>query len=250
MLPVLIIIPLIIAVAIYMVSVKDGRQQVCDNYVLIAYLYALFYICLTAYITMMIFLNLHNILNYLFTKDFNTYMYIAIVVAICIAYIALFMITIILPKKFVLVKHVLSLFVMLFGSILLAIIFFTYAPDAIFVALIMTILLFIVLTIIAWKFQDYISSNISIVFVIVFLILIAMELILLVFFPNSMVTSIIIFVVLLALCYILLIRTKIIIENSKTCKEEQPPDYVSEGLGLYLSFKNLLLQILQLRSRR
>ena len=247
MLPLLIIIPLILAIVIYMVSFKDGKQ-VCDNYVLIAYLYALFYICLTAYTTMLIFLNLRHILNYLFTADFSTYMYIAILVAICIAYIALFIITIALPPKFSILKHVLSLFVILLGSVMLSIIFFTYAPDAIFVALIMTILLFIVLTIIAWKFQDYISSNISIAFVIVFLILITMELILLIFFPNSILTSIIIFVVLLVLCYILLVRTKKLIENSKTCKS--PPDYVSEGLGLYLSFKNILIQILQLRSRR
>jgi len=247
MLPVLIIIPLILAIVIYMLSFKDGKQ-VCDNYVLISYLYALFYICLTAYITMMIFLNLRSILNYLFTKDVSIYIYIAILVAILIAYIALYFVTILLPPKFVILKHVLSLFVILLGSILLSIIFFTYAPDAIFVALILTILLFIVLTIIAWKFQDYISSKVSIVFLIVFLILILMELILIIFFPNSILTSIIIFIVLLALCYMLLVRTKIIIENSKTCKEY--PDYVQEGLGLYLSFKNILLQILQLRSRR
>jgi hypothetical protein len=75
-------------------------------------------------------------------------------------------------------------------------------------------------------------------------------LLLLIFFPNSILTSIIIFIVLLALCYLLLVKTKAIIENSKTCKDETHPDYVSEGLGLYLSFKNILLQILQLRSRR
>lgn len=246
MLPLLIIIPLILAIVIYMLSFKEGKQ-VCDNYILIAYLYALFYICLTAYITMMIFLNLRHMLNNLFTED---YVYIVIVVVILIAYIGLYLLTIMLPKKFVVLKHALSLLVILLGSILLAIIFFTYAPDAIFVALIMTIVLFVVLTIITWKFQDYISSKIGIVFAITFILLIVIEIILLVFFPNSIFTSIIIFLVLLAICYLLLVKTKKLIENSKTCKEDYPPDYVSEGLGLYLSFKNLLLQILQLRSRR
>ena len=249
MLPLLIIIPLILAIVIYMISFKDGKQ-VCDNYILITYLYALFYICLTAYITMMIFMHMRTLINYIFTADFNTYAYIALVIVLFVTYVGLYFLTIMLPKKFVILKHVLSLLVIFLGSIILAIIFFTYAPDAIFIALIMTVVLFIVLTLITWKFQKYISSKIGIVFIIVFLILILIELLLLIFFPNSILTSIIIFIVLLALCYLLLVKTKAIIENSKTCKDETHPDYVSEGLGLYLSFKNILLQILQLRSRR
>lgn len=249
MISLLITIPLILAIVIYMISFKDGKQ-VCDNYILISYLYALFYICLTAYITMMIFLNLHHILKYLSTKDVSMQMYMAIVIVISILYVILYIVIIILPKKYVILKHALSLLVILLGSIMLAIIFFTFAPDAIFIALIMTIALFIVLTIIAWKFQDYISSNIGIVFFIAFFVLLIIETLLLIFFPNSIITSIVIFIVLLALCYLLLVKTKIMIENSKKCKDDNLPDYVTEGLGIYLSFKNILIQILQLRSRR
>ena len=249
MLPLLIIIPLVLAIVIYMISFKDGKQ-VCDNYVLISYLYALFYITLTAYFTMMIFLNMRHMIKFLDKQDFSFYTYLAILVVISLIYFGLFVLTIALPKKFVSLKHILSLLVIFLGSIILAIIFFTYAPDAIFVALIMTIVLFVILTIIAWKFQDYISSKVNMVFLFAFLALVVIEFIVVLLFPNSIFASIIIFLVLLGLCYLLLVKTKKMIENSKTCKDDMPPDYVREGLGLYLSFKNLLIQILQLRSRR
>jgi len=249
MLALLILIPLVLAIVIYMLSFKDGKQ-VCDNYVLISYLYALFYICLTAYMTLMIFVNLGKILQFLEKRNFSFYTYIAILTAILIVYVGLFFLTILLPKKFVITKHILSLFIMILGSIIVAVIFFSFAPDAIFVALIMTVVLFVLLTIIAWKFQDYISSKVTILFMVVFFIFIIIELIVLAFIPNSIFASIIIFIVLLFLCYLLLVKTKRMIENSKTCKDNGPPDYVREGLGLYLSFKNILIQLLELRGRR
>lgn len=244
-----IIIPLLLAIVIYMLSFKDGKQ-VCDNYVLISYLYAVFYICLTAYVTIMTFVSYPSILKFLLDKKVPFYGYVAIVVFVLIAYIALFFTTILLPKRFLITKHILSLVVTLLGGIILSIIFATYAPDAIFIAFILTILLFVLLTLIAWKFQDYIVSRLNIVFIIMFVVLILLELVFLTFFPNSIFTSIIIFVVLIALCYILLVKTKKLIENSKKCTDDGVPDYVNEGLGLLLSFQNLLLQILQLRGKR
>lgn len=73
-----------------------------------------------------------------------------------------------------------------------------------------------------------------------------MEAIMLILFPNNILTTIVILIVLGMLCYILLVRTKKIIENDKKC---EVPDYVNEGLGLLSSFKNLFIQILELRSR-
>lgn len=249
MLQLLIVIPLILAIIIYMVSIKDGKQ-VCDNYILISYLYALFYICLTAYIIVLVFINSPEIMKYVIGLKLEWYTYIAFILVILILYVALFLITILLPKKFVILKHILSLIVILLGGIILSIVFITYAPDAIYIALIMTIIVFILMTIIAWKFQDYISSKIPFIVIILFFILILVEFVLLMFFPNSILASIVIFIVLLMLCYLLLVKTKRMIENSKKCKDDGLPDYVREGLSLLLSFQNILLQILQLRSRR
>ena len=241
MLQLLVIIPILIAIIIYMLSFKNGKQ-VCDNYILISYLYALFYICLTAYIMLLIFINSKSI-----KLNLEWYIYLAILIGIIIVYSVLLLTVILLPKRFVIAKHVLSLLVILIGSVILSVIFITYAPDAIIIALLMTIILFVLMTIIAWKFQDYISSKIPLILFVMFFVIIIIEGILFYVFPNSIVTWIVIFIVLMMLCYLLLVKTKKMIENSKKCKDEGIPDYVSEGIGLLLSFQNILLQILQFR---
>lgn len=246
MLSAFILIPIVLAIVIYMLSFKDGKQ-VCDNYVLISYLYALFYICLTAYISIMAFVNYPAIFKYVVDKNLDLYVLSMVLLFVMILYLVVFFVTIILPPRFLIAKHLLSILVVILGGILLSIIFVSFAPDAIFIALILTILLFLILTFVAWKFQDYIASSVNMVFFIIFLILILLEGIMLIFFPNSILTTIVILIVLSMLCYILLVRTKRIIENDKKC---EIPDYVNEGLGLLLSFKNLFIQILELRSRR
>ena len=242
----LIVIPLLVAVIIYIVSFKDGKQ-VCDNYILSSYLYALFYITLTAYLSFMIFLQYPYIFEFLSKQNIGMYGYIAIAIAIVLVYIGLYITILLLPKLFAITKHLLSLIFILLGSLILSIIFITFAPDALGIALILTVILFIIMTIIAWKFQKYISSNIPMLVLLVFLILFIIEFLLLIYFPNSILTTIVIGVVLIVLCYILLVKTKKMIENSKSC---DIPDYVSEGLRLLLSFQNIFLQILELRSRR
>jgi FtsH-binding integral membrane protein len=149
-----------------------------------------------------------------------------------------------IPPRFIIVKHIVSLLFLITGSIILAILFFTYAPDAIFIAFFLTVILFLIMTLIAWKFKEYISSKVTLLLVVVFLGMIIIEGIVLWFFPNSIINTIVILVVLMIICYLLLVKTKRMIENAKNCKE---PDYVQEGIGLLLSFQNILLQILQLR---
>lgn len=242
----LVIVPLLVAVLIYIVSFKNGKQ-VCDNYILSSYLYALFYITLTAYLSFMIFLQYSNMFEFLQEKDTNTYMYIVLAFIITTIYVGLYTVVLLLPKEYVITKHLLSLIVILLGSIILSSVFITFAPDALGIALLLTVALFVVMTIIAWKFEKYISTQIPLFVLIVFIILFIIEFILLVFFPNSIITTIVIGIVLIIVSYMLLIKTKLLIENSKTC---YIPDYVSEGLRLLLSFQNMFLHILELRRRR
>jgi FtsH-binding integral membrane protein len=245
MIEVLIVIPLLVAVIIYLVSFKDGKQ-VCDNYILSSYLYALFYITLTAYLSFIIFLQYPHLFAFFSKQNISIYGYIAISIVIALLYLGLYVTVLILPKRYVITKHLLSLIVILLGSLIISTVFITFAPDALGIALIMTVVLFVIMTIIAWKFQKYISSKIPLLVFIVFIILVVIEFILLMFFPNSIITTIVICIVLIMLCYILLVKTKKMIENSKSC---DIPDYVSEGLRLLLSFQNIFLQILQLRGR-
>jgi FtsH-binding integral membrane protein len=81
----------------------------------------------------------------------------------------------------------------------------------------------------------------------VFLVLVIAELIIGLMYPSSMLEKIIILVVLMIICYLVLVKTKRMIENSEKCKT---PDYVRESIGFILSFQNIILRILQLRRGR
>jgi hypothetical protein len=242
-----IVVPLIVAVIIYLVSFKDNKQ-VCENYVLASYLYALFYITLTAYLSFLIFLHYPYILKFIVKKDLGFYSYLGIFIFISILSFVLYLTTIMLPKKYVILKHILSLIVILLFSIMISVIFITIAPNELGIALILTVMLFVILTIIAWKFQDYIATKIPLLVFFIFLILIMVEAIMIYYNPNSIITTFIIGFVLVVLSYLLLVKTKKMIENAKECKDT--PDYVSEGLGFWISFLNIFTQILELRIRR
>ena len=50
--------------------------------------------------------------------------------------------------------------------------------------------------------------------------------------------------------FVILYKTKIVIENSKKCKKPEDADYIKESSGLFISIINLFLNILSGRSRR
>jgi FtsH-binding integral membrane protein len=236
----LITFPILLALVIYMISIKKGKQ-VCDNYVLVSYLYALFYLSLMSYIIAIIIVNFEDKLMAM------PMMYILVIALIdLILTISIYTI----PVKYIVLKHVISLIYVLVSSVVIAFIFLLYAPEAIALAFGATSILFALITLFAWKFQNMISTKIPLILIIAFFVLIIAEFVISIIYPNSLLEKAVVLLVLLAVCYLLLVKTKRIIENDKNCPKTEGPDYVKEGIGLLLSFQNLIIRILQLFGKR
>lgn len=235
----LFLIPLTCALVIYMISFKEGKQ-ICDNYILVSYLYALFYLALLSYFVT-ILLEYENKLD-----KIGGYGLFGILLLEIIAYVGLMFI----PKEQILLKHFVSILYIIITSITLAVVFTLFVPGTLPFTLLMTMALFIILTLIAWKFQDKISSNITLIMLIVFILLAIIEFLISVFFPGSLLEKAIVLIVLLIICYLVLVKTKRMIENRDSCEKDGGPDYVQEGTSLLLTFQNLLLRILQLFGKR
>jgi len=218
-----------------MISFKEGKQ-ICDNYILVSYLYALFYLALLSYFVS-ILLQYEDKLNRIGVLGF-----FGIILLEIIAYIGLISI----PKEQILLKHFVSILYIIITSITLAVIFTLYVPGSLVFTLFMTMVLFILLTLIAWKFQDKISSKITLIMIIVFILLVIIEFLISVFLPGSLLEKAIVLIVLMVICYLVLVKTKRMIEHRDSCEKDGGPDYVRESTSLLLTFQNLFLRILQL----
>jgi len=236
----LITFPILCSIVIYMISFKEGKQ-VCDNYILVSYLYALFYLSLMCYIIAIILVNFEDKLIAI------PLMYILILALIDLA---LMFSVLMIPVKYTILKHFISIIYIVVSSILIAFIFLSFAPESIVLAFGMTTVLFLFLTLIAWKFQDMISTKVPLILIIAFFVLIIVELIISIMYPSSLIEKAVILLVLVVLCYFLLVKTKRIIENDKNCPKSEGPDYVQEGIGLLLSFQNMIIRILELFGKR
>jgi len=233
---VLFFVPLVCAIVIYTISFKEGKQ-VCDNYVLVSYLYALFYLSIVAY-TIRGFMK-SNMINLSFGALIGT----------ILAFFGIQMLMLSTPKEWVVWKHVLSVIFSALLGFLLSAFFAMYSISSVVPAVLATMVLFVALTLMAWKYQDSLSSNLSWNMILLFLLLILTEFLVGMFYPNSLMEKGVILVVLMAISYLLLVKTKAMIENKKKC-ETEGPDYVNEGTGLMLSFQNLLIRILDLFGKR
>lgn len=234
---ILFVVPFVCAMVIYLVSFKDGIQ-VCDNYILVSYLYALFYLSIVSV----------GIKVCIDKKWWNLSLGALMGLIVGLFVVQFTMLNI--PKEFFVSKHLLSVGFSMLISLLLASLFVMYAPSSIAMAALSTTVVFSLLTLLAWKYQEQIASKISMTMTILFFVLIFAELLIGIVFPNSLLEKGIILVVLMMIGYLLLIKTKQIIEHEKTCESEGGPDYVNEGTGLMLSFENLLIRILTLFGKR
>jgi FtsH-binding integral membrane protein len=169
------------------------------------------------------------------------------IIVLCIIYFVLYGAILLLSNKYVVLKHFLSIVYILVASVLLAFIFEIYAPSSIVLALGLSTVLFVFLSIVAWKFQDKISTRIPLILLLAFLCLIFAELLIGLYYPNTLLEKAIITVVLVVVCYFLLVKTKQLIENEKKCTDT--PDYVPEGILLLASFKSIFIRILELFGR-
>jgi FtsH-binding integral membrane protein len=233
---ILFVVPFVCALVIYLVSFKDGIQ-VCDNYILVSYLYALFYLSIVS-------VGIKVCIDKKWWK-LSLGALIGLVVGLFITQFAMLSI----PKEFFVGKHLLSVVFSLLISLLLSSLFVAYAPSSIAMAVLSTAAVFILLTLMAWKYQEQIASKLSMTMLVLFFVLIFVELLIGMFYPNSLLEKGIILLVLMMIGYLLMMKTKQLIENEKKCKTDGP-DYVNEGTGLMLSFENLLIRILALFGKR
>ena len=224
------LIPLIIMLIITYVSAFDKHgKPTCERYLLNSYLYAVTYLFMMAWFIILL-------VQYNFAlEDLNIY----ILIAIALFNIAVVVIIYFTPKEYVALKHILSVLFVATSAIFLHFIFTLYDLKSIMFMIVMTIILFIILTVITWKYQDMISSKIPFLVFIIFIILLVCELIVGIFMPGSILEKAIITIALLFICYLLLVKTKKMIEKNRTCVKDNGPDYVNNGVSLVISFENI-----------
>ena len=229
----ILLLPVIIMMIVtYFSAFKNGKQT-CDNYILNTYLYTITYLFLLGYA---------SILFSLYSTNLSLTTTIILLILYVIVYIALLTI----PNDKQLLKHLVSILYIVLAAFLLNFIFIVFDSTAIATAILLSIALFIVLSIIAFKFKTLISSKISLTFVIIFFVMIFLEFFISMFYPSSMIEKVIILVVLMIICYLVLTKTKKMIENEANCAKEGA-NYVNDSIGFILSFQNILLRILDLR---
>lgn len=233
----LVLIPTIVfAIITYLSAFKDGKPT-CDKYILNTYLYSVTYLLLMTYFIMWIMHNPKML------AKINLIHFIIII----IAYIGLFFAIIYTsPQNFIL-KHILALFYVAVASFLLCMIFQYFDSKAVVSAGILSVILFVILSVLAYNFQNLISSKVSMAFFIVFILMAIAEFIIGLIYPSSMLEKLIILAMLMLICYLVLVKTKRMIENSEKCTM---PDYVKESIGFLVSFQNILIRILGLRRGR
>lgn len=242
--PHIILVPtIIIAIITYLSAFDKNGKPTCDRYILNCYMYAITYLFFLTYL-----------ITYLSANNFKITENMFFIIGAFILNIISFLSILWIPKDNVLVKHLLSLVFISTSSVLLYIIFSLFKLDSIVFAVVLTLVLFIIISLFAWKFQDYISSKLSWTFVIIMFVMIIIELIIGMMYPGSMIEKAVIFVVLMIMLYLLLVKTKRMIEDEKNCIQNKGPDYVKESVSLVVSVENILIRILQLkggmRSRR
>lgn len=239
--PQLILVPTIIMSIITYVSAFEGGKLTCDRYILNSYLYTITYLFFMMYFVMAIMKYAPALLNSL------NYTYIILFILL---HLGAFLGVLFLPKEFALLKHIVGLLYIATAAVLLSIIFFFFDSKAIVTAVVLSIVLFVILSVLAFNFKDMISSKIPMAVFIVFIVMVIAEIIIGYFYPSSFLEKAIILVVLMLICYLVLVKTKKMIENEKDCEKLKGPDYVKESIGFILSFQNILIRILQLRGRR
>jgi FtsH-binding integral membrane protein len=234
------LVPVIaMAIATYASAFKKGKP-VCDRYTLNTYMYAVTYLFMLTWFTAWVMQ---------YPKLLEKMDLIKLIV-IFVVYIAAYFAVMLIPKDQALLKHMASVLYIAVSGVLLASVFIYFQTKSIMTAVLMSVVLFVVLTLFVFKFPEKISSHVSWVFFMVFLVMIIAEFIVGMFYPSSMLEKGIILVVLMLICYLVLVKTKRIIENEASCLQDKGPDYPKESIGLVLSFQNILLRILAVFGKR
>lgn len=223
-------------------SAFQNNAPTCEHYVRNTYLYLSSGITYTiAFMSTLITLN---ILPRSFPSPISA---IVAFVVFLVAYYGTFMALLFLNHKHVLVKHTFALFFVFLSAILFAMIYQIYGLYDMIQVFIITIVIFMTLSFFAFKFQDSISSKFTSTFFIIFLVGLLAEMLLYVLMPFSPLTMLVTLGIMLLIVYIAMKHTKRMIENQKTCKEQDGPDYIREALSFFVDFKNIFVRLLALR---
>lgn len=233
----LLIIPVIAFCIITYLSVVKNGKLTCDNYTTNTYLYTITYLFLMNYFVALLMQHPKFLEQFDLTK-----MIIALIIQLSTLLAIIYV-----PGEYVLFKHLLSIFYISVASLLLCLLFMYFDSKSIKFAVISSIILFIILSVIAWKYQHILSSSVSIPFIIALFILLIAELIIGLIYPSSLLEKFVITAVLMLICYLVLVKTKKMIENSEHC---ETPDYVKESIGFIVSFENILLRVLSLIGKK
>lgn len=227
------------AIATYASAFRDGKP-VCDRYVLNTYMYAVTYMFMLTWFTAWVMQHPKLLEKIDLIK----------LIAIFVVYIAAYLAVMFIPKDQALLKHMASVLYIAVSGVLLASVFMYFKSRSVMTAVLMSVVLFVALTLFVFRFPDKISSHVSWVFFMVFIIMIIAEFIVGMFYPSTMLEKGIILAVLMLICYLVLVKTKRIIEHDESCVKDKGPDYPKESIGLVLSFQNILLRLLAIFGKR
>lgn len=231
------LVPMIASAIVAYASAFEGGKPTCDRYILNTYLYAVTYVFAFFYVAIIV-AGQPRIL-----ARMNFYTYIALIVANIASFLTILFVS---PQRYVL-KHFASAFYIVTAGGLFSIFLLIFGSKAVAHAAALSIALFAMLAIAAFKFQDWISSRVSIVFIAIFVLMAIAEFVVGLAYPSSSLERVIVFAVLMLICYLVLVKTKRMIENAEKCEH---PDYVRESIGFIVSFQNIILRVLGLRRGR
>ena len=238
-------------------SMKDGKPT-CEKYVLNSYLY------LSVSISLLICLILlFNMMfpNYVF-RVFGLFIFIILAL---LSFVFIYLINTISPLDVIKKRLVWMLFIINYALLLLPIIqvgFMFNQHTLLMSTLLLVIGIVALITFISYLNPNFIIKNSAgwtpyvITGLLILILSYIIPLILCRFFiscnldfMNSYFYYLAIFGVIL-FTFIIIYRTKIIVENAQKCKSPQDADYIKESSGLLISMINLFLDILRLRRRR
>jgi FtsH-binding integral membrane protein len=239
-------------------SMKDGKPT-CEKYILNSYLY------LTVSISLLICLILlFNLMfpNYVFKMFKGVSMLLMLISHLLLAFLFIYLINTISPLNVYTKRLVWILFITNFAFLLLPLIqiYFMFNQHGMLLStLLLVIGIVALITLITYFNPDLIIKNSSgwLPYIIAALLILILSqfipLILCNLFINCNIDYLNSFYYYLAIAgviiftFIIIYRTKIIVENAAKCKSPEDADYIKESSGMLISMINLFLDILRVR---
>lgn len=244
-----------LAMAAFMIIVTfvfsfDGGRPTCEQYIRNTYLYTSTEIIITAAVFMVLVYTQANTKFMQFIIRQSIGIAIVIAIAFVVAYFATLIMAIRINKNKVVLKHLVAFVFVLMSGFLFSLFQMEVGLREMGIVLGITAAIFVVLSVLAFKFQDRISSQVTLTFLIIFIIGLLIELVAYMIAPGSIWTMAITTFMLVLIIWLAMKHTKRMIENQKTCQQNGGPDYVAESMSFFVDFKNIFIRVMDLRKGR